>query len=109
VFSSRGRLSAVLLEHHPALAAPAPLLNMQVRQLEALVRLSEATARVYCSPEVRVEHVQEVGVWRRGRSGGRARRPARGSQGGGRGGRRRGRMGAGGHHGRPNAMGRRLS
>jgi hypothetical protein len=32
----------------------------QVRQLEALVRLSEATARVYCSPEVRVEHVQEA-------------------------------------------------
>jgi hypothetical protein len=34
--------------------------RITVRQLEALVRLSEAMARVFCSSEVRVEHVQEV-------------------------------------------------
>ena len=34
--------------------------SSQVRQLEALVRLSEAMARVYCEPIIRVAHVEEV-------------------------------------------------
>ncbi len=34
--------------------------RITVRQLEALVRLSEAMARVYCSKTVEVPHVQEV-------------------------------------------------
>jgi hypothetical protein len=43
-------------------AAPgtATAYRITVRQLEALVRLSEATARVYCSEEVRPEHVREA-------------------------------------------------
>jgi DNA replicative helicase MCM subunit Mcm2 (Cdc46/Mcm family) len=35
-----------------------------VRQLEALVRLSEAMARVYCCESVEVAHVAEVGCFR---------------------------------------------
>lgn len=34
--------------------------RITVRQLEALVRLSEAMARVYCSQHVTVQHVAEV-------------------------------------------------
>jgi DNA replicative helicase MCM subunit Mcm2 (Cdc46/Mcm family) len=34
--------------------------RITVRQLEALVRLSEATARVFLSPVVNTEHVAEV-------------------------------------------------
>ena len=43
-------------------AAPgtATAYRITVRQLEALVRLSEATARVYCCEEVRPEHVREA-------------------------------------------------
>jgi DNA replication licensing factor MCM6 len=40
--------------------------RITVRQLEALVRLSEATARVFLSPVVTAGHVAEV---RRGKSG----------------------------------------
>ena len=43
--------------------------RITVRQLEALVRLSEAMARVYCDPLIKVAHVEEV----RGRSGGSGR------------------------------------
>jgi len=35
--------------------------RITVRQLEALVRLSEAMARVYCDPVIKVAHVEEVG------------------------------------------------
>ena len=34
--------------------------RITVRQLEALVRLSEAMARVYCEPVIKVAHVEEV-------------------------------------------------
>ena len=34
--------------------------RITVRQLEALVRLSEAMARVYCDPIIKVAHVEEV-------------------------------------------------
>lgn len=34
--------------------------RITVRQLEALVRLSEAVARVHCSPTVTAQHVNEV-------------------------------------------------
>lgn len=37
--------------------------RITVRQLEALVRLSEGMARVYLSPLVSGEHVAEVRVW----------------------------------------------
>lgn len=36
--------------------------RITVRQLEALVRLSEALARVFLSPTVTAEHVTEVGL-----------------------------------------------
>lgn len=35
--------------------------RITVRQLEALVRLSEAMARVYCNKTVDASHVKEVG------------------------------------------------
>ena len=46
----------------PPLTSLAPMVvpSSQVRQLEALVRLSEAMARVYCEPIIRVAHVEEV-------------------------------------------------
>ena len=34
--------------------------RITVRQLEALVRLSEAMARVYCDTVIKVSHVEEV-------------------------------------------------
>jgi len=37
--------------------------RITVRQLEALVRLSEALARVFLSPTITVEHVTEVGCF----------------------------------------------
>jgi DNA replication licensing factor MCM6 len=35
--------------------------RITVRQLEALVRLSEAMARVYCDKEIKIQYVREVG------------------------------------------------
>jgi DNA replicative helicase MCM subunit Mcm2 (Cdc46/Mcm family) len=37
--------------------------RITVRQLEALVRLSEALARVHCDPVIRLSHVEEVGCY----------------------------------------------
>ena len=37
--------------------------RITVRQLEALVRLSEAMARVYCEDVIKVTHVEEVREW----------------------------------------------
>lgn len=46
--------------------------RITVRQLEALVRLSEAMARVYCQPEIHADHVREVRAGPRAGAGGRA-------------------------------------
>jgi len=40
--------------------APSPPLP---RQLESMIRLSEAEARLHLSPEVREEHVRQPGPW----------------------------------------------
>ena len=36
--------------------------RITVRQLEALVRLAEALARLHCQPQVSLAHVHEVGM-----------------------------------------------
>ncbi len=62
------------LRSEDATPGSASAYRITVRQLEALVRLSEAMARVYCSPRVETSHVREVcGRGRRIAGGGPAR------------------------------------
>lgn len=49
-----------LLRHGDATPGSQTAYRITVRQLEALVRLSEALARVHCTEEVKVEHVMEA-------------------------------------------------
>ncbi len=50
----------IRLRGEDAVPGSASAYRITVRQLEALVRLSEAMARAYCCDTIRVAHVREV-------------------------------------------------